>query len=1105
MFQFLIKLVKCCTTPQTSKICYLLLWSLAWANINAQNKVFLRNTFTEEATGGSKFNFWITEGEQGALLVANVRGLLVYQGQDWQLHAFKNQQGEVISLQHLLPQKNKIWVAGSDGVGFLEKAAGKYTYHSLMTGQYAQEKLAVANQIISFQDQVFFVYVNKIIVVRQNKITQILKSPKGTLFGYLFQVEKDLYLSQYGKGLLVWEKDHFVLKNGAELYRKGFVYLRQKNVRGIINAISTKGLWVEKNDTTTKIALPTAAQQVLSKGVVHPRFINQDELVFGTFKGDAYWLNLKTGKIQQIFSGNSFIRSIYIDRQKNVWLVNDNNIHQIEISSAFSLMLPRQHLLEVVSTKRGLLGYSLAADSVFWINEAEEIVKMHVPGRIQTICAIQEPQLLVGTTQGIYLVDYTTQAHLKLLEFGNNRCMAQDAIQPDIFYLSTTRGIFVVRLENRQFKILAEITNLELNVISILRTQKHLWLGTGDSGVIRFDIDLDSLSVITNKKIYNAPNGALNKNDKTSFLHFWQGKVWVNNPGGIYTYSEQQDKFTPIQLQRADTTQDFFSSLVAFQGDQILVSGQSNTFSVMGMAHKTQKQSYTFVPTPFKRLPKYEFGALVTFQGKFYAATSKGLLCYDPKKPKNYQASFQTLLSKAAQQGTFIAPGTILDYAKNTVRFEFASNYLEAPQKTQFAYHLEGLNQQWSVWSSENKKEFNNLREGKYTFKVKARNVYGVEGKVASFSFEILPPWYRSRWAYGLYAIGALLSIYGFFRIYTYRIRLRNRQLEQQVQTRTRELNETNEELTTANEQLKELDELKESFSQMLIHDARQPLIPIMTSTDPVVQDAGWRLKTFFDNFLEVQKFEAAEVQLYTQTVSLGALVGEALTQLRFSATQKMITITNYIPAEITVRVDEAYILRVFTNLIGNAIKYIPASGHIALEATPVTDQQFIKVWVKDNGTGVPDALKNTIFDKFTRANKADKRSTGLGLTFCKMVVEAHGGHIGVLTQTEQQQIGESGGAFWLTLPYEEKTVTAKSKETSETISVQYRFTLEDKALVKEVLPQLERLEFCDSSDIAAVFDDRPWQGSEALEAWIDALPFMQNQQDYLNKLKEIT
>jgi len=605
--------------------------------------------------------------------------------------------------------------------------------------------------------------------------------------------------------------------------------------------------------------------------------------------------------------------------------------------------------------------------------------------------------------------------------------------------------------------------------------------------------------------MYSASTGDLNKNDKISFLHFWQGKVWVNNPGGIYTYREPQNKFIPIQIQRTDTTQDFFSSLVAFQGDQILISGQSNTFSVMGMARKTQNDQYTFLPTPFKRLPKYEFGALVTYQGKFYATTSKGLLCYNPKKPKDYQASFQTILSKAEQQGAFMDPGVALEYAKNTVRFEFASNYLEAPQKTQFAYQLEGLPQEWSAWSAENKKEFNNLREGKYTFKVKARNVYGVEGKVASFSFEVLPPWYRSGWAYGLYVLGALLSIYGFFRIYTYRIRLRNRQLEQQVQTRTQELNETNEELTTANEQLKELGELKESFSQMLIHDARQPLIPIVTSSDPLVKDAGLRLKTFFDNFLEVQKFEAAEVQLYTQAVSLATLVGEALTQLRFSATQKMITITNHIPAQVTVKVDEAYILRVFTNLIGNAIKYIPASGSIILEVEPTFEQEFIKVWVKDNGVGVPDELKNTIFDKFTRANKADKRSTGLGLTFCKMVVEAHGGHIGVLTKTEQQQKGENGGAFWLTLPYQEKVLVDKAKQASETGDVQYQFTPEDKALVKDVLPQLEQLEFCDSSDIAAVFDDRNWQGSEALEAWVDALPFMQNQQDYLNKLKDIS
>lgn len=1109
MFRIIKKLVKyynCLFKLKFSSVCYLLIFYVSGVQVQGQQATFLTNSFNEEITGASKVNYWVTQDSKGKMLFANGRGLLCFDGQNWQLNTFEHKNENTLSIQYILPEKDTTWVAANNEIGFLTKKKGKYQFQSLKTGKHAEEKLRIPNQILRFKDQLFFLYVDKIIVIKHQKISQVIKAQRGTLFGYLFEFNRELFVSQYRKGLMVWKNNKFILRDENVLYKKSFAFLRTKTSQGVLTVFADQGLWLKKNNTLEKMKFSAKINNILSD-IDHPRLYDQDHLLFCTLSGKAYLLNLKTKKIQEIFAGKGFVKGVHIDAQRNIWIVNYESIYQVEVSSPFSLLLHKKNILDLISTPDGLFAYNSARDSIAWITPKQPIKKIAIPGRIQAFCYHAPTQLLASSTKGVFLVDYAAQTVKKILNKANNQSIESDLFQPNRFYLSTTDGLYIYQLQQGKVKLLRSLQ--EKDVMTILRTQKYLWISALASNVIRYTLDSLDLPQQSGKKTYGTKQGDFTGNDQSSFFHYWQGKVWVNNPGGLYVYEDKREKFIPVNIQRTDTTQDFFASLVTFKQDQILVSGQSNRFSEMGIAHKTREHQYTLYNIPFRRLPNYEFRNLITHQGKFYAATSKGILCYDPNNSKNYQAKFQTLLSKITQGTQYLDSQTILKYGQNQVNFEFTSSYLEVPKKTQFAYQLAGLENKWSGWTSENKKEYNNLREGKYTFRVKARNIYGVEGTVATFSFEILPPWYRTWWAYSLYGLLALLGILGAFRLYTYRIRLRNKQLEQLVQTRTLDLHEANEELTAANEQLKDLGELKESFSQMLIHDARQPLTPLLNSTDPLVKSSGQRLQNYFDNFLEVQKFEAVEVKINIQTITIGQIVEEAIEQVRFAANQKLIKIHNYIVPHLQVNADEFYLLRVFTNLLNNAIKYIPNSGMIVLSAQFLTkDNQnpFLKIWVKDNGSGIPDQLKSTIFDKFSRADKSDKRSTGLGLAFCKMALEAQGGEIGVLTQSERMQNGETGAAFWLTIPYEVTVMDDSVEDTNpQPIVVQYQFTTKDKELIKDLLPQLKQLEYCDSSDIEAIFDHRTWQGSEALEAWIYSLPFQPNQQVYLQQLTDIS
>jgi len=340
--------------------------------------------------------------------------------------------------------------------------------------------------------------------------------------------------------------------------------------------------------------------------------------------------------------------------------------------------------------------------------------------------------------------------------------------------------------------------------------------------------------------------------------------------------------------------------------------------------------------------------------------------------------------------------------------------------------------------------------------------------------------------------------------------------LENEVRKRTskiehqkEEITQQAEELRTNNEKLAELTNFREELSHMLIHDAKQPLSPLINFADPGVRKAAGQVLDMLENVLEVQKFENNEVVLANMAVVVGDLIAVAINQMRHLADEKLITIKNNIPLHLVIEVDQSYITRVFTNLLSNAIKYTSTHSIIKLESEMLSDQGFLKVWVKDNGSGVPDKYRETIFEKFGRVDKLDRRSTGLGLAFCKLAIEAHNGEIGVLSISEIKEKGEEGAWFYFTVPLAKADESLQSiakppivsKEQEEDL-IRPQFTSQDLQLIRPYIPQLEKIAFYDAGEIMMLFQERNWKGSPALEAWIDRIPFADSEGHYQQLLR---
>ncbi len=141
----------------------------------------------------------------------------------------------------------------------------------------------------------------------------------------------------------------------------------------------------------------------------------------------------------------------------------------------------------------------------------------------------------------------------------------------------------------------------------------------------------------------------------------------------------------------------------------------------------------------------------------------------------------------------------LLSYSHNTLHFEYAAPFFEQENKTQYQTFLEGFDKNWSAWHRNTQKEYTNLPEGDYRFHVRAKNIYQHESQEGVYAFKILPPWYRSAWAYLLYLLAVGGFVFGLVRMRTRQLEARHRELEKTVEERTQEIQQKVNELAIIN------------------------------------------------------------------------------------------------------------------------------------------------------------------------------------------------------------------------------------------------------------------------------------------------------------------
>lgn len=528
-------------------------------------------------------------------------------------------------------------------------------------------------------------------------------------------------------------------------------------------------------------------------------------------------------------------------------------------------------------------------------------------------------------------------------------------------------------------------------IIPILVTSKgHIWVGTLGGGlnkVIKGDKPGND-QFLTYTTLDGLPNNSIK-----ALLEDNDGYLWLSSNKGLTRFSPERLEFRNYGL--SDGLQDMeFSELAAFKrSDGELLFGGVNGFNAF---YPTEIESDSFnVDLAFGNLQ-------IVNQDISVGDTLNN----------------RVLLTSEINQMAKLQ----LKHHENSFSLGFSALHYVAPQQNQYAYKLDGFDDDWIYTSASNRTaKYTNLSSGNYNLKVKGTNSDGYwSKKELSLPIIISTPWYFTIWSISGYAIIFMTGLW-FFRKYT-------------IITNTRKNQFLMEHFEKEKEE--ELSQLKLRFFTNISHEFRTPLTLIigfierlkLHSASIPENDRQKYYQNIFRNsktllnlinqLMGFRKMEQGKMKLkvsYSDLTNYISLLGENFYEM---ANKKEINFNVHFKESVLTWFDPEIMERVIFNLLSNAFKFTPEKGTITVSINDDNDHVFVEV--RDNGLGIPKEIQEHLFERFTNTNIEGENGSGIGLAFIKSLIEIH--HGGIVYETKK----DKGTTFKVTLPKNKDTFSAE-------------------------------------------------------------------------------
>ena len=319
------------------------------------------------------------------------------------------------------------------------------------------------------------------------------------------------------------------------------------------------------------------------------------------------------------------------------------------------------------------------------------------------------------------------------------------------------------------------------NVLSLAEeADGTLWAGTATGGVLRVIVPATGMREAKVERFTEKDGLAKGRHD----VFFADGQLFVIPlpTKDILRWDGAARRFVPdnrflLPLNDPDAE----AALRSLPNGDIWSVNRSSDNQRQGIFHRQADGTYQLDEASFRGLSRFDINNILSEpDGSLWIAGSDGLVRFDQRVKPAAAPPFSALVRRVSAGADAIVFGGIslaaplrLPFARNSLHFEFAAPTFGDEAGTTYQYHLEGADKDWSGWGRQTEANYNNLGPGAYRLRVQARTSDGRLSEEGAFSFTILPPWYRTWWAYGFYALLLAAAVYAASRLLRRRVEAR--------------------------------------------------------------------------------------------------------------------------------------------------------------------------------------------------------------------------------------------------------------------------------------------------------------------------------------------
>jgi DNA-binding NarL/FixJ family response regulator len=763
----------------------------------------LRNFSPIEYNGGTQ-NWQIGEIRDNLMAFANNHGLIVFDGENWQIHPVAN----YTSVRSLAFDAKKlcVYAGASDEFGYFDinTATFNVEYHSL-------SKLLPANM------RMF------------GEIWKIHLLPSGEV---LFQGRAHLFSLRKGNKLitlktagaidnssLVGDRVYVSTKTGIYIYHGGKLSplpgtgnLTGKRVSGVVQyngkvmfVTMSDGLFIYDGHTATPFELDISP--LLKDNNVFCAAAGKRYIGFGTIKNGLIVKDLQTGSNYYVNTNtglqNNTVLSMSFDSLDNIWLGLDMGLSYVMLESSYGNLLGANNTIGTgytsaisgnqlyMGTNQGLFSIPFPLQNSILPPKAQTVEG--VVGQIWSLQNI-DGTLLCGANDGAYIVGAGTVRRIDGL--GGTWGFRKLNDHPGYLLTCDYDGLAVLKQEGGSITLHSRLSNFhEASGNFEQDSDGSIWLSHWHKGVWHFRLS-DDMTRVENLEYYH--NGAGLVVDDNNLVCKIDGRVYVSSVDGFHQYDERNRK-----LKHCDWMNNLFNTYgealhVTQAPDGMIIAYKADYLAVAERQHNGKYQSRQVGYGNMVQQMQMGLGNIGFLENRQIVLNSNnGFFVMRPQK-KDAAKTNHVMVSRIYSTNTgdtlvymrcpeLVKEEVVLPHSLNSIRIEYVMPEYRGEKGVLYSCYLEGYEKEMSTMSHSSSKEYTKLEKGKYIFHVKARNLVDGTESESQIVIRILPAWYETWWAYLLYIILIVTGMWALLRYMNLRAEKELRKVKKEKERQMKE------------------------------------------------------------------------------------------------------------------------------------------------------------------------------------------------------------------------------------------------------------------------------------------------------------------------------